>query len=557
MASFNPNATTIRVPYNRSTQTQTETQIPVELSKKSSEQMALKSCEPSSELSRLHNLRDRLDSIAQTKGSTKNNQEQIDHFDYRTIVANLTPIQHNNVQTIINNNVHSITQQQSPFMNSHNISNFNDVTKVSLVATKNPTTITTALLASSSSGFGSELGRESEAGSLSAASSDHKPYMLKQFIRQPDEPMTKVTRVQLNNDAQSLMLSDIVDSRSISSESLNSLKSCKTYNVNRETSANADANANANETELNDDADLDAIQSEQQVETFDVCSRAPAWIFNPNDGSSLMLKPPPKPTKPPTPETKTEQLAESRGGRSYYLELIEPSEEKKSEQTTTKPKLIINSRVPINNKNRSMESLYSRWSSMNTLNNGQNNNNNNNAINETYATHAANNRRRNNTQLKCATNDHEPSNNNNNKLKLQSQLAKSTPKLEITNNQTNLSCNRQQALKKSLSRSERQICPAKLLIDNEAADNEDAESSSRFNRMSQVDIPFALRSSKSSSCLASAVKPSKYSIYGGLRTKDLKAVPRLSYSRAIGPRLQRPNGLQQVKTLPSRYLKMK
>lgn len=525
VASLNPNATTIRVAYNSSNKSNKMAQRP----------SALKSCEPSAELSRLHKLRDRLHSIQTSPQSSWKPH----HFDYRTIVANLSPYQHshNNVPThkttIINNNVHSIIQQW-PFM--ANKKSCDQVTKLSVNGTNLNAAPAATLVASSSSGFGSEIGRESE----ELSSAGEKCYMLKQFMNQQQQqasdfqnPNCKlVSCVQLNNG---LVLSDLeqTDRQSISSECC-SLKSCKTYNVNRHLATQQAALDNCHHEQ-----DDDAMQCEQQVETLETCSRAPAWIFNPNDGTTFLLKPPPRPPKPATPETKTEILAESRGGRSYYLELIEPAEKETPESPETKVKLskkqfVSSSRVPINSNNRSMESLYSRWSSMNTLSS------------QGDCLNAARNKRK-PTQpetTKLASS---------NRLRAQSQLAKSTPKL--LNNPTIIKTNSppRQTLKKSLSRSERQICPAKLLIDDAENDATGAGMSSE----PQVCIPFGLRS-KSSNCLATnAVKPSKYSIYGGLRTKDPKVVPRLSYSRAIGPRLQRPKGLQQVKTLPSRYLKMK
>lgn len=68
-------------------------------------------------------------------------------------------------------------------------------------------------------------------------------------------------------------------------------------------------------------------------------------------------------------------------------------------------------------------------------------------------------------------------------------------------------------------------------------------------------LPFSNRY-KSSPCLVGSTRSSKYSIYGGLRKPNDsgKPVPRLSYSRAIGPRLHRHVENQPK---PSRYLKMK
>lgn len=226
--------------------------------------------------------------------------------------------------------------------------------------------------------------------------------------------------------------------------------------------------------------------------------RPAAWVYDLRDGSSTEIVVP-RPKKPESPkiDSKTENLAESRGGRSYYLELIEP------EKTQEAQKIIKRRPRP-----SSIDSLYSRWNSHSTLSGSFNNQ----SIN---------------------------------------QQPDKSPSVFVLNTKD--------------TRKSRQIMPASILDANSRPIYSTSSIINNTHHQQPVrrQLPFAgptlNNRSKSSSCLAGSTtaRQSKYSIYGGLRkpNNDDKPVPRLSYSRAIGPKSQRQIA-NQPKT-PSRYLKMK
>lgn len=213
---------------------------------------------------------------------------------------------------------------------------------------------------------------------------------------------------------------------------------------------------------------------------------ARAWIFDPTDGSSTRIEAPPKAAgrQPEGAElaAKTEQLGESRGGKSYYLELVDKNQPHRPKEPAR----------------------FSRWRSM--------------------------------QQLGLAA-------------KTASPAAKAAPvsgplKAAVSSRQLSRLASKPSA-SASANASQRRAMAASssnLLL-----------ASNRCNNL-LASRPCLSASTSSIGCPS---KSSKYSIYGGLKKPDAaaKPVPRLSYSRAIGPRLHRPKEPQLKQ--PSRYLKMK
>ena len=227
----------------------------------------------------------------------------------------------------------------------------------------------------------------------------------------------------------------------------------------------------------------------------------PAWIFDPRDHSSTFIAPPPKPKRPPTPEVQTEELAQTTGGRSYFLEVLVKDEEKQKEKE--KDEVSYAKKVP---------TIHSFWRSQGALN------------------------------LQDASSgsiDWPPAPSN-------------KPEPIVDGKQTN----------KSSGLGKLTTLPVK---DKVGQSNNASETKivnyNRQQKQPRRQLPYGgappsmMNRSKSSSCLLNVTKPSKYSIYGGFRKpgETNKPVPRLSYSRAIGPRSQR----QSTEVLPSRYLKVK
>lgn len=316
-----------------------------------------------------------------------------------------------------------------------------------------------------------------------------------------------------NNNEANFNLSDFVkkpplqpatfeqEADSMSLGSSCSLRSSRTYNIRPEANQ-AVLPDGRDEEDLNDEKDFPVeMQSDvagDEGENDEDAKKPAAWIFDIKDGSSTAIVAPPRPKQPELPkiDSRTEDLAQSKGGRSYYLELIEKNKEEVQPapaKTQNKPQF--------RPRPSSIDSLYSRWNSHSTL-----------------------------------ITSSSSSNNRNNQ-----QLPTKSPSMKVLTKQDS-------------TRKSRQMVPASLIVSDCSSSTNNIQSQTNTNQRRQ--LPLSNRS-KSSSCLASVTRPSKYSIYGGLKrpNEDNKPVPRLSYSRAIGPKSQRQ--LDAQSKTPSRYLKLK
>lgn len=290
-----------------------------------------------------------------------------------------------------------------------------------------------------------------------------------------------------------------------------SLRSTRTYNI-RTTSTISGAqdqrlhdfdNANPEDNNINDDSKdtTSGIETDGRsniTTSIDNERRPAAWIFDLRDESSTFIAAPPKPKGPEPPKIETEELAQSRGGRSYYLGLIENDKPQGEAIKSTGQR----------ERPSSIDSLYSRWNSQGNL--------------------AAARRRDYQSTATGANKSHT--------------LTKSTDRQsrQVSNIPLSSSSNMRPTMKSSTSN-------GNLALEN--------------NPAKRRQLPFGgqllTNRSKSSSCLLAPSTRSKYSIYGGLKKPNdtNKPVPRLSYSRTIGPKSQRQ--LDAQPKLPSRYMKVR
>lgn len=589
------NATTIKIPY----------QATAPRAGAGAQQEDMARIGPSERLepldSNIKRLRARLDNIS-APGKPVPLEREPDRFDYRTLVANLNAAPVADPSPIQRNHSIDVSYNARPLHQGHALPS---------CVTQLPDCVAQLELTSASSGFGSEGERASlpNGGEKKQAPAACN-YIMAQFINSSmganDESKASslgksyvhLSAARASRSDRSELLDDVA---SVHSSSNCSLKSSRTYNISaaahqpnvdheeatRELDSSSRA-ADARDGEADfeqraaapaNDATDDGEQLAREIGADPLSvggaqHLSPAWIFDPSDGSSRIIEPPAKPKRPDLPEIQTEELAVSRGGRSYYLGLVESQAADKrtsgrrseradrsanivdttdQQHTRNNNRSFQRSGVPIRqtaNAIGSMDSLYSRWNSMKTLN----------SISSSISKQAQRTPpiTSNGAKCSCAST-----------LDRQLSSANSTSRLDsLQQHQPTATESRRPT--RSASRSERQIRPARLLANEPAADDDNNEkkrtallSQPTFNH-AQVSVPFGLRSKSSSSLnqtpLASSTKPTKYSIYGGFRSRDgsyEKSVPRLSYSRAIGPKSQRPNGLKAVKTEPSRYLKLK
>lgn len=446
LSSLGPNATTIKVPYKRMVEQAQQATV---------KEPKVDELDNGSQLqSDIESLKQRLDNMKGRSSHIQTDQEP-NHFDYKTVVANLRPIsvapKHQTVDTY---NVRVI-EHNSPF-------------KADTIKSMSQVSDGVAKLELASSGIGSS--RHSTTNDDILDNNNEANFNIIDFMKLKS---SAASCMQLN----SLQGDDDDDRCSVVSS--NSLKSSRTYDIKTPLSR-MDDDYSEKDREAPDEIELSSRKA-SDLDGYDE-KRPTAWIFHPDDGSTTAIKTPPKPPKPEPPLAVTEDLSESRGGRSYYLELVEPTKRQPAQEN-------------------SMQSLRSRWNSVNAL----------------------------------LSSDRG--------IKQPSVLDRPVVKSTTSNSRLNTSG-----------------LPTRKNSNVKAPSRADTLTTRRPSEPQYQSTPkmTAMNRSKSIACLVPSIKPTRYSIYGGLRDKngETKPVPRLSYSRAIGPKSQRPSGAQ-VKAAPSRYLKMK
>lgn len=525
-----PNATKIKVPYRRIIEIEQEQQTDQEGREKSPVSSAKNRVnhktsaleKSSSEMSfqeDIESLSKRLARISREKAKDdeldgdndqSDSKRQQQHFDYKTIIANVHPASAKHQQIIDAYNVRLI-EQNSPFY-SKQVDSPNQYNKDNNTGTA--TTATTTLVNIDSHKDNNNVANFSL--------EDYVKYHATPALVDNQSLHSNGYQTFNNNNNNNNMHdgdNDDDDDEQISQISSVSLQSARTYNIRKLDSSNDhqqqkqlnsstnkhfetgqlpnDTNSNqrigVSSNETNNQAEDDQkenIDRENQSEreaaelAFDENGngKPAAWIFDPRDGSSTVIVPPARP-EPEVPkiDSKTEELYQARGGRSYYLELVEPNEKSAKRQRPA-----------------SIDSLYSRWNSQGALNT---------AASSYRPLAPASTARHNLPRLAGST------------------VGQRMKSQDGVNKKEATTVAGQQPPRRQLPFGG----PPSLMGDK----------------------------SKSSSCLLSVTKPSKYSIYGGFRKPDegSKPVPRLSYSRAIGPRSQR--ALDNQPKTPSRYLKMR
>lgn len=479
-----PNATKIKVPYQRIIEIERERANSQRASFHRVDQPAPALAEASQERTSsemslqedIESLSKRLASISQYQQYQKQQQQQqlnggleqklgpTQHFDYKTMVANV-PAR----QVIDSYNV-QIKQQNSPFHSRLQQAQMdkgasNQPTTMTLVNTDQSMTTTTP-----------------------PDNNNEANFNINHYVKYHATPALVDQSLQSSNG-------DDEEDR-LSQNSSCSLQSARTYNIrklDRKQEEWADA---GRETRAEGDSQGASRAGESGALAFDENGngngKPTAWIFDPRDNSSTAIVAPERPKRPETPrvDSRTEELNQSRGGRSYYLELVETGE-KAAPARRQRPS--------------SIDSLYSRWNSQGALN------------------HPA-----------CRP--------------LSSANARQNPTRQADS-----------------SASQNRLVSSRAGLEKAAASTATTAATTAGKSrpfMQRRQLPFGGPPSslgdrsKSSSCLLSVTKPSKYSIYGGYRKpgESNRSVPRLSYSRAIGPRSSR---VDTTPAAPSRYLKMR
>lgn len=483
LSSFGPATTTIKVPYKQQMVRRHEVvldqekpaeirkQRPAKQRQREPDQILYSQTKPVEPEIAPHKTRANLlhESANDPRSSSESEPVQEPHkprFDYRTVIANVQASPIPPKQQVVGAYNVRVIRHNSPFSTE-----LQPVTSVSDL--------------SSSIARLELLSSELSTSKLVNVSETHRPSGVKENHENNESGLVSTSQDGVNTIP---LKAERNDDDLISTISSSSLRSSRTYDI-------ATSDLTRNDEDLDDEShfpvtkvDTDTLTSDLKFEDE---TRPSAWIFDIKDCTSTAIKPPPKPAKPELPKVDSKELAESRGGRSYYLELIESGKDSFKKQRPS-----------------SIDSLYSRSNSHSTLGGS------------------------NTTQLSNMQ---------------KKPLAKSSYQLTATKEPRASRPSRQTSNLASLrarsSSAMRQ--PVERTSPNPANQCERSTTSSTISK------------AKSSSCLASSTRPSKYSIYGGLRNPNErnKPVPRLSYSRAIGPKSQRQLDVQS-KT-PSRYLKMR
>lgn len=436
---------------------------------------------------------------------SSNNKNQ-QHFNYRTIIANVqpVPIVPKRQQIIDAYNVRVI-EHKSPFLDQiQPIKSMSDLSS-SIVRLEQLSLDLSTLSTANQQQSGSQNTNTSQLEQPSDNNNEAN-FNLNQFMKQKPAPFEVYSNQNRNENEE--RNDDNDDGVSLVSSC--SLRSSRTYHIRCQDNNNtlrSEQRLNLDD-DLNDASDFpvesieyvgrdtEAKEEEEEQQQLDDQSdekKPRAWVFDLRNNSATAIVAPPKPTEPEAAKVETEELARSRGGRSYYLELVEDKSPRRS----------------LN------ENLYTRWSSHNALNSARK-----------VGSDSASTGQESAVNLRKSRQSDRPSGGN----KQQQQQPQK----------------QQQQPRRASS-----VTPA-----NQAEDANKSPTTATLTAQRQLPPRLANRS-KSVSCLASSTRPSKYSIYGGFKKPDAdkKPVPRLSYSRAIGPKSKRQID-NQPKT-PSRYLKMK
>lgn len=497
LSSLGPNATTIKVPYRQVAETgeQQHGKNNDKLRGREDKEAAATTTTTASEMSfqeDIQSLSKRLDDIrrkpTESVIKTKANQDK-QQFDYKTIIKNIQPVTMPKQQQVLDAYNVRVIEHKSPFIES------NQQTLIELQHEKQqPQQQGNQVLINVTTNNNNNNMNNNEAS-----------FNLNDYVKYRAIPVLVDSGSVINGGSSSSNMD--YDRMSLGSSC--SLQSSKTYNISTidtklpqkyQDQREIDNVEREEESTPTNKDDEEAATDETSGIVFDEngnSKRPTAWVFDPRDGSSTAIAAPARPKRPETPklDSKTEELTQSRGGRSYYLELVDPGEKAGKRQRPS-----------------SIDSLYSRWNSHGALNN-----------------HAAFSENRYNSRQALAS--------------------------------------KASGLNLSANHNSNDITKSRNTSNSSGAKNAKTTQlpKSTMNLQSPVvrrQLPFGGppnlgNRSRSSSCLLTVTKPSKYSIYGGFRKpgENNKPVPRLSYSRAIGPKSQRQIDAQS-KT-PSRYLKMK
>jgi len=462
LSSLGPLATTIKVPYRQVDSDEHDSGVErPEFEQESRGKTALEERKGEMELNKdIERLRRRLEDINRRRSDGMSSQvrKEPDRYDYKTFVADVQPapivprnhtVDAYNVRVIEHKS--PFTRDQGPITSVRELSN--SIARLELLSGE-PDTHTTRLQIPD------------------AANNNETHFSLADIVKRRAQPAV----------SDSL---DLEDDR-ISIASSCSLRSSRTYCIQDPTNQPGGAQIRG----LADQKYCVSQPGQLNLDEIALDGRRPAaWVFDPRDGSTTAIVAPPRPKKPDAPkiDAKTEDLAQSRGGRSYYLELVDPRDNARKRPS-------------------SIDSLYSRSNS--------------------------------HSNLSVSNRPHLAS-------LIQARSPPAPTKVEDRKS-------RAKEPSSLLDQSSRMARSSSTSNDN-AQRNEDSQ---RRRQLPFCGPPLSNRS-RSSSCLVSSTRPSKYSIYGGLRrpNNDKKPVPRLSYSRAIGPKSQRQ--LDAQSKTPSRYLKMR
>lgn len=515
MSSLGPNATTIRVPYKP----ENHSVVEKKKIKKDHNGKHVKKYQTLGEETResgnmnlredIENLRKRLASIdgntttitRDNKDATKRkNDTNKQHFDYKTIVANVKAAPLIPRQQVVDSYNVRVIEHNSPFNNQQH----------QPAKSVNELSDSIARLELLSSSENSNREQHVASGTNKSDNNNEANFELSEFIKYKKPINFETDNISLVSSC-SLRSSRTYDVRTTGDVDLDNQDQIDDHLDDERHFPIECQNFDSTSRELDntETSAEDSNQNEPSREQEDEDGKKPAaWLYDLRDGSSTAILAPPKPKKVESPkiDAKTEELGESRGGKSYYLELIEPEKQKQRQQQQLQAQQFIKRRP----RPSSIDSLYSRWNSHSTLSGSSNN--------------RSSNQQHNSTPDKC-------------------------PSISILNTKD--------------TRKSRQIMPASILdlngkpIYSTNSINNNNSTQQPIRRQLPFAGPTLNNRSKSSSCLIGSTRQSKYSIYGGLRkpNNDNKPVPRLSYSRAIGPKSQRQIDAQPK--APSRYLKMK
>lgn len=270
------------------------------------------------------------------------------YYDHKEVVANIEPVSIKPKKQVISAYNVRVIEHKSPFHNDQQplktISDLSDtIARLELLSNQSDSGRgSSTISADNNSAKVSVNGVSTNESAKHVDNNNEIDFNLSHFIKYKATPVIVEPSIALDGRIHS----NDEDEEKMSVTSSCSLKSSRTYDI-KSSAIKIDNKYNGQPDRIKTNENAQKIEFDE----LGVEKTPKAWVFDPNNGASVPIVPPERP-KPEIPkvDARTEDLVQARGGKSYYVELVEP------EKSNAKPP-----------RSSSIDPLHQRWSSQSAL----------------------------------------------------------------------------------------------------------------------------------------------------------------------------------------------